>query len=69
MGVRYGTPEGTLHSLGVLPAEPLHGASHEAVSSDPWFFGCVRIAPHMRTVAMVDTIALAVGPSFRPRKA
>lgn len=67
--MRYGTPESTLHSLGVLPAELLHGACHEAVSSDPWFFGCVRIAPHMRTVAMVDTIALAVGPSFRPRKA
>ena len=69
MGVRYGTPEGTLHSVGVLPAEPLHGASHEAVTYDPWFFECVRIAPHMITVAMVDTIALAVGPSFRPRKA
>ena len=63
------TPEGTLHSVEVLPAEPLHGASHEVVSSDPWFFGCVRIAPHMRSVVMVYTIALAVGPSFRPRKA
>ena len=46
-----------------------YGASREVVSSDPWFFGCVRIAPHVRSVVMVYIVALAVGPSCRPRKA